>query len=252
MARRESKLPPKLFKMMLSIIIPAYNEEKYLPRTLTGIREALTLLASLSEIIVVDNESEDETGAIAESFGARVVREKEHNISRVRNTGARNSKGDVLVFVDADTLVPTELLREIMIAMEDERCFGGAVSVGYEGFKRRWVKFYLMGWKFWGTVFNSKQGATQFCRREVFAELGGYDESLYMGEDVEFYWRLSKLAKRRKGFLSFIEHLKVTTSARRFDMMSWWKTILLTHPLFIGLAWRRKRFWKDWYEKAAR
>lgn len=238
--------------MMLSVIIPAYNEERYLPQTLERIRQALSLVTCPSEIVVVDNESEDETRAIAESFGARVVSEKEHNISRVRNTGAKNSQGDVLVFVDADTLVPVELLQEIAGVMKDEKCFGGAVAVAYEGFKRRWVKFYLLGWKFWGTVFNTKQGATQFCRREVFLELGGYDENIYMGEDVELYWRLSKLARRRKGFTAFIEHLKVTTSSRRFDNLSWWKTILLTHPLFIGLAWKRKRFWKDWYEKAAR
>jgi len=237
---------------MISVIIPAYNEERYLPETLKRIRQALSVLTSPSELIVVDNESDDETKRIAESFGARLFLEKEHNISRVRNTGARNSGGDVLVFVDADTLIPELLLQEIVARMKDEKCFGGAVSVAYETSRRRWIKFYLLGWKFWEKVFNAKQGATQFCRREAFTELGGYDESIYLGEDVEFYWRLSKLAKRKQGFLLFIENLKVTTSARRFDKMSWWKTILLTNPLLIRLAWKRKGFWKDWYEKAAR
>ncbi len=237
---------------MISIIVPAYNEENCLPETLKRINQALSVLTCPSEVIVVDNESEDGTKQIAESFGARVFPEKEHNISRVRNTGARNSGGDVLVFVDADTMISELLLQEIVAKMNDEKCFGGAVSVAYETSQRRWIKFYLLGWKFWEKVVNAKQGATQFCRREAFTEVGGYNESIYLGEDVEFYWRLSKLAKRKQGFLFFIENLKVTTSARRFDKMSWWKTILLTNPLLIRLAWKRKGFWKDWYEKAVR
>jgi predicted glycosyltransferase involved in capsule biosynthesis len=97
-----------------------------------------------------------------------------------------------------------------------------------------------------------KQGATQFCLKTAFQEIGGYNESLYMGEDVEFYWRLTKLAKQKKGHLFFIESPKVKTSSRRFNGMSLWKTILLTHPLFISLTSKRKRFWKDWYETPVR
>ena len=237
---------------MISIIIPAYNEERYLPETLERIGQALSVVDCPSEIIVVDNGSEDKTKYIAESFGAKTCSESEHNISKVRNTGAKNSVGNVLIFVDADTLVPPSLFRSIITAMEDGKCFGGAVSVIYGDFQRRWVKFYLLGWRAWEAVFHTRQGATQFCRREVFSELGGYDESIYMGEDVEFHWRLAKLAKVKQGFVSFIENPKVTTSTRRFDKMSWWKTILLTNPLLIRLAWKRKGFWKDWYEKAVR
>ncbi len=240
------------FDMSISIIIPAYNEEEYLPETLKRIGKALSVVVCPSEVIVVDNDSEDETKHIATSLGAKVLSESERNISKVRNTGAENSTGDILVFVDADTLVPDSLIQKIVATMEDEKCFGGAVSVAYQNLQRRWAKFYLLGWKFWEVIFNTKQGATQFCRRKVFSELGGYDESLYVGEDVEFYWRLSKLAKQKRGFVSFVENPKVVTSARRFNKMRWWKTILLTNPLFIALVWKRKGFWKDWYEKAVR
>jgi len=236
----------------VSVIIPAYNEEQCLPETLERIGKALSIAACHSEIIVVDNDSQDGTKQVAEAFGAKVFLETEHNISKVRNTGAENSTGNVLIFIDADTLVPATLFQKITAVMEDEKCFGGAVAVGYEDFKRKWMKFYLLGWKFWGRVFNMKQGAAQFCRKSVFAELGGYDQTIFMGEDVEFYWRLSKFAKRNKGYLYFVEHPAVITSARRFDKMSLWKTVLLTHPFFIRLTWRKKSFWKDWYEKAVR
>ncbi len=243
---------PKFAMMKVSVIIPAYNEEQCLPETLERIGKALSVAACPSEIIVVDNDSQDGTKQVAEAFGAKVFLEKEHNISRVRNTGAKNSTGDVLIFIDADTLVPDTLFQKITAVMENEKCLGGAVGVEYEDFERKWMKFYLMGWAFWGKFFNMAQGAAQFCRKSVFEKLEGYDQTIFMGEDVEFYWRLSKFAKRNKGYLHFVEHPKVITSARRFDKMSLWKTFLLTHPIFIRLTWRKKSFWKDWYEKAVR
>jgi glycosyltransferase involved in cell wall biosynthesis len=239
-------------QMKISIIIPAYNEEDYLPATLEKICIGLANTDCKAETIVVDNESTDKTRSIAESFGAKVLTETEHNIAKVRNTGAKNAVGDVLIFIDADTLVPEILFQKIIGAMQDEKCFGGAVAVDYGEFKRRWMKFYLKGWQFWGTLFNMKQGAAQFCRKSVFEEIGGYDETIFMGEDVMFYWRLSKFAKQKSGQLLFIENPKVTTSPRRFDRMSVWKTLLLTHPLFILLTAKRKKFWRDWYENAVR
>lgn len=238
--------------MKFSVIIPAYNEEQSLPETLYRIGKALSVAACSSEIIVVDNDSRDGTKQVAEAFGAKVILEKEHNISRVRNTGAENATGEFLIFVDADTLVPEALLQQITAVMEDEKCFGGAVSVEYKDVKRKWMKSYLSGWKFWDTVFNMKQGALQFCRKFVFVELGGYDQTIFMGEDIEFYWRLSKYARRNKGYLNFVEHPKVITSARRFEKMSLGKILLFTNPIFIRLAWRKKSFWTDWYEKAVR
>ena len=238
--------------MKISVIIPAYNEELALPETLERIGKALSVAACPSEIIVVDNDSQDKTKQLAEAFGAKVFLEKEHNISKVRNTGERNSSGDVLIFIDADTLVPDTLFQKIAAVMEDEKCFGGAVAVGYGDFERKWMRFYLMGWAFWGKLFNMAQGAAQFCRKSIFEELEGYNQTIFMGEDVEFYWRLSKVAKRNRGYLYFVEHPKVITSTRRFDKMSLWKTFLLTHPIFIRLTWRKKSLWKDWYEKAVR
>ena len=239
-------------RVEISVIIPAYNEEKYLPKTLEAVSVALSDLSS--EVIVVDNQSTDLTAQIAADFGAKVISEKEHNISSVRNTGAKVALGEVLIFIDADTIVPKTLFQQIAAAMqEDEKCFGGAVAVDYgKEFKRKWMRYYLRGWRFWGSFLNMKQGAAQFCRKTVFEKLNGYDEKIFMGEDIEFYWRLSKFARRSGGNLVFIENPKVTTSTRRFDEMSLWKTFLLTHPLYIWLNWKRQTAWKDWYEKAVR
>jgi glycosyltransferase involved in cell wall biosynthesis len=238
--------------MKISVVIPAYNEEKYLLATLEKIRTGLAETDCAWEIIVVDNESEDETAQIAKDFGAKVVSEAEHNIGKVRNTGAKKSAGDVLIFVDADTLVPAEIFQKVSEKMKNLKCFGGSAAVDYERFKRKWMKYYLLGWRFWGTLFNMKQGAMQFCRKSVFDKIDGYDETVFMGEDVLFYWKLAVFARRYDGFLHFIKNPKVLTSARRFDKMSLWKTFLLTHPTFIVLAARKKKFWKDWYETPIR
>jgi glycosyltransferase involved in cell wall biosynthesis len=233
-----------------SIIIPAFNEEKLLPETLRAVCEAAADLPC--EIIVVDNESTDETARIARDSGARVLTESERNIARVRNTGGKAADGDFLIFLDADTLVPDALFQKILDAMADEKCFGGAVSVEYGEFERKWMRYYLYGWKFWEKVFNMKQGAAQFCRKTAFEKLNGYDESIFVGEDIEFYWRLTKFASQNGGYLRFIEKPKVKTSPRRLDKISFLKTFVLMNPIYIRLLWRKKSFWKSWYEKTVR
>jgi glycosyltransferase involved in cell wall biosynthesis len=236
--------------MKFSVVVPAYNEEKLLAETLSAMRAAAVGLDC--ELSVVDNESTDQTAEIARDSGARVLTESEHNIAKVRNTGARNSSGDVLVFIDADTIVPDELFRTIAAAMTDEKCFGGAVAVEYGEFERRWMRYYLYGWKFWEKFFNMKQGAAQFCRRAVFEKLDGYDASIYVGEDIEFYWRLTKFARRNDGHLRFISEPKVKTSARRLNKIPFLKTFILMNPIYVRLLWRYKAFWKFWYEKTVR
>jgi len=238
--------------MRLSVIIPAYNEEKLLPETLRRVKAAMESLKGDSELIVVDNESTDKTREIAESLGAVVLTEKMKNIGAIRNAGARSAKGEVLVFFDADTFVPATLLAVIDEKMQDPKCFGGAVDVDYGKFERWWLRFMKSAWKFWGPIFNMKQGAAQFCRKTVFEEIGGYDETIYLGEDIDIYWRLTKYARQNDGFLSFIEDPKVITSPRRFDKMSLWDTMVLTHPVYILLNWKRSKPWRQWYDGSVR
>ncbi len=239
--------------MYLSIVVPAYNEEKLLPETLGCLASALAAASDVGgEIIVVNNASTDRTPEIARDAGARVIDETVRNIGRARNAGAAAAKGDVLVFIDADTRVEPTLFAKLASEMNDPQCLGGAVAVDFGQFQRRWMRLYSMGWVFWGKLFNMKGGAAQFCRRTAFEKLGGYDETIYLGEDVEFYWRLAKLARTRGGRLTFIEEPRVITSTRRFDKMSVWKTVVFTNPIYVYLNSRRASACRDWYEKAVR
>ena len=236
--------------MKLSIIIPAFNEEAYLPSTLDSIQTSAAHLRTHSDAeidtIVVDNNSEDDTAAVAQSKGVTVVHEPVQGIARARNTGVSHAVGDVLVFVDADVILPSTLLAEIHTAMSDPSCVGGAVDVEYRP-KRPFIRLYLHAWRLLARLTGMAQGATQFCRKSVFEEVGGYDEKAWIGEDTDFFWALKKLAKRTGHSTRFIETPRVQASSRRFDKWPLWKILVWTNPLFIALFRRRKAFWSGWY-----
>ena len=88
------------------------------------------------------------------------------------------------------------------------------------------------------------QGATQFCRKCVFEEVGGYDEKAWIGEDVDFYWRLKRFAKADHRTVRFIRNPPVQPSCRRFDKWPVWRVLIWTNPLFIALFRRWKAVWK--------
>jgi glycosyltransferase involved in cell wall biosynthesis len=242
-------------RKLISVVVPAFNEEDYLGATLASLNQAKTFLGGeeslTAEIIVVDNDSNDSTANIARTVGATVARETQHNVAKVRNTGAKLSHGDVLVFVDADTIVPEKLLTRIVEAMSDDTCFGGAVDTDYRPLKPT-VQAYLQCWRIIGKLAGMAQGATQFCRKDVFFSLKGYDEALFMGEDVDLYWRLKRFAKRQNGSVIFIDDIRVAPSTRRFDQWRLWRTLTWTNPLFILMFRRSATWWRGWYKTVPR
>ncbi len=239
----------------LSVIIPAMNEEHFIGETLGRLAEAARMLQSSHrcsvQVIVVDNDSKDQTAAVARGLGAIVVPEPIRNISRARNTGARFAEGEVLFFLDADTLVPPLLLSRVAMVMSDPLCAGGAVDVRYCP-SRVSVRLYLRFWRIVGLLCGIAQGATQFCRRETFFMLGGYDETIYMGEDVEFFWRMKRTARQQSRKLVYISDMQVVPSCRRFDRWPLWKTLLWTNPMLVVLLRHRKPLWRGWYEDVPR
>jgi len=239
----------------ISVIIPAFDEERYLPATLQAVENSALLLRSRdgvnAEVIVVDNNSTDATATVARSLGAHVVAESEHNIARVRNRGAATAQGKVLVFLDADTHMPEELLQRIHQVFAAQGCVGGAVDTEYRP-KKRSIRVYLGLWRLLGRAAGMAQGATQFCLRDTFTALGGYDESLFMGEDVDFYTRMRRHARRVGGSIRFIDELKVIPSCRRFDQWALWRTLVWTNPLVIAPLRHARSMWRGWYDAPLR
>ncbi|HUR99716.1 MAG TPA: glycosyltransferase [Pyrinomonadaceae bacterium] len=236
--------------MKLSIIIPAYNEENYLPATLDAINAAKT---NDAEVIVVDNQSTDATRDVARTKGAMVVAESERNIAKVRNTGADAASGDVLVFIDADSIVRRGIFEKIADAASDPRCFGGSAAVEYEPIEgRTLIRWFTKLFPIVGELMKMRGGALQFCRADVFRELGGFDATIYVGEDIDFGWRLDRYARDRVAHTTFIEQPKVLTSSRRWQRMGFFRLMFFTHPITVFAARRMRSFWKDWYDDTIR
>ena len=199
----------------------------------------------------MDNASRDRTAAVASDAGVRVVHEPVRGVGRARNAGGRAAHGDVLVFVDADTRVAPDLLERIAAAMAEPSCIGGAVDVAHRP-RSAVLRAYLAGWRLLGRLFRMWQGAVQFCRRSAFDELGGYDERQWMGEDVDFVWRLRRLARRTDATVALIEDVRVEPSPRRYDQWPVWRTLVFTNPVYVTLFARWRRAWSGWYDDPPR
>src|SRR5437870_5030137 len=118
--------------MQISVIVPAFNEEKFIARSLRKIRAATDAFSCLgweSEIIVCDNNSSDRTAEKAWAAGATVVFEPVNQISRARNKGASAATGDWLVFIDADSYPRGELFEDLAAVIRAGRCLGGGATV---------------------------------------------------------------------------------------------------------------------------
>ena len=245
--------------MNLSIIIPAFNEEAYLPTTLDSVRAGIDHLRARCEahievsvdVIVVDNNSTDGTATIARNEGSRAVHEPVQGIARARNTGARHAAGDVLIFIDADVVVPPPLLHAIYETMSDPSCIGGGVDVDYRP-RRAAVRLYLRAWRTLGRLTGMVQGATQFCRESAFEQVGGYDETAWIGEDVDFYRSLRRLAREEHRTVRFLREPRVQPSCRRFDNWPLWRVLIWTNPLFIAVFRRWRAVWTGWYSHPVR
>jgi len=117
---------------LVSFVIPAWNEAALLGHTLESIRAAAAALNLAHEVVVADDSSTDETAEIARQAGARVISVHHRQISATRNSGARSAGGDMLIFVDADTLVTREVVGAAVRAIRDG-AVGGGCAVQFDG-----------------------------------------------------------------------------------------------------------------------
>lgn len=200
-----------------SVVIPAYNEARYLPRLLDSIevaRAAYGAAPDAIEVIVADNASTDGTATIAAERGCRVARQPIRVISAVRNAGAAIARGHVLAFIDADSELHPNTFQAIDEALEHD-VIGGATGVTMD----RWNPGILM-------IFTIQELAGRltgwdtglvFCRRADFEAVGGYDENVMYSEDFAFYGALRQFARPRRQRFVRLRGVRAVTSARKFE-----------------------------------
>ncbi len=211
-----------------SVIIPAYNEENFLPATLSDLTRAMDRVKTLSgEIVVADNNSTDNTRAVAERHNVKVVFEEHRQIARARNAGANASSGSFLIFVDADTSVSEQLLRDTLTALSSGICGGGAV-IAADGRPDIRVQSTLLLWNTLAKALHWAAGSYVFCLRNAFTEIGGFDEEYYASEEIHFSRALNKWAKKNRSRTEIIEP-GVVTSMRKLE---WFTAASMLRLLF--------------------
>ena len=238
--------------MKLSIVIPAFNEEKLLPATLDAVAAAAAALTEHSiehEVIVCDNNSTDRTSEIARGHGAQVIFEPVNQISRARNTGATAATGEWLLFLDADSPPTRELFADLAAVLKDNSVLYGGCWLKLDE-PHRGVQVFLNCWHFLAKWSRLAAGSFLFVRREAFETSGGFSTKLFASEEVEFSKRLSRMAKQRKQRFVFLIAHPLVTSARKLKFHSgWWHLRFILRTAFTGgRTLRRRESCGLWYD----
>lgn len=227
---------------MISLIIPAYNEELMLGLTLRAINDAAGALGEPFEVIVADDASTDRTTAIAHEHGARVVSCKNRQIAATRNAGARASSGDMLLFVDADTAINLAVLRAAVRAMR-KGAVGGGCAFRFDAPLPLYARILAAVAVPLYCALRLASGCFLFCTRSAFQAVGGFDEGLYGAEEAA----MSRKLRRQGRFVILRE--TVTTSGRKLRAYSAGEVLGLLARLAYGgpRMVRRRQGLELWY-----
>ena len=205
----------------ISVIVPTWNEAKYLPTLLDSLRHQTV---PPLDILIADSGSTDGTGDLARAAGARVLEGERKGPGEGRNRGANAAQGDVFLFVDADCILPPDLLDSIVAALDDPEVVGGATGfMPAEGrvLERAFFALangYQKAMTIWGFPHNA--GYCFFFRKDAFERLGGIREAMLLNETHD-------LAMRSRSLGRFVTlPIVVRTSMRRFRAHGYARTIL--------------------------
>lgn len=208
--------------MKISIVVPAFNEEKLLGATLRSIHDAsaaFTMRGWQTELIVCNNNSTDRTADIAQSAGAKVVFEPINQIARARNTGAAAATGAWLIFVDADSHPTRELFADVAEQIESGRCMAGGCTIRLD--ERHFVADRVTAvWNWVSRLRKWAAGSFIFCRTDAFRKIGGFSNELFASEELDLSKRLNAEARRSGEKVVILHRHPMMTSARKMKLYS--------------------------------
>lgn len=228
---------------MISFIIPAYNEQDFIAATIKQLYRSANAAGVPYEIIVVADGCTDATVDTARTLGARVLEVELRHISAVRNAGAKVAKGDIFVFVDADTMVPVGTLAAALRAHAAGAIGGGARTVVYGALS--WparllirVSSRIIVW------LRLTVGGFLWMDRGSFEAVGGFDERYFAAEDIVMCRALKKI-----GTFTVVSE-PMMTSGRKVEDRSLWETLGITLRLLMRgpNVFRRREGLEIWYD----
>lgn len=236
----------------ISIVIPAYNEEKLLPGTLASVFAAVEVFRTrrwLYEVIVCDNNSNDRTAEIARMHGVRIIFEPINQIGRARNSGASMAAGDWLIFVDADSHPSRELFSDVADAIATGRYLAGGSTVRLD--ERHFALDMLTSlWNLISRVKRWAPGSFIFCETSAFRQIGGFSEKLFASEELELFQRFHKLARQQRKKIVILRRHPLVTSARKARLYSMAEHVrfLLKTVFSFGRTLKSAEQCPTWYD----
>ena len=243
---------PKLARLLISLIIPAFNEERLIGESLRQIKAAMAAFQQRgwrTELIVCDNNSTDRTSELARDAGATVVFEPVNQIARARNRGAEAATGDWLIFVDADSHPSVELFTEVADQIESGKCLAGGCTVKLAGHYPV-ANLVTSLWNWLSRTRRWMAGSFIFCEADLFRKAGGFNNELFVSEEIDLSKRLKPLARAAGKGIVILHRHPILTSARKLRLYT-----PREHLRFLlKLVWKRKRILSDrdachqWYD----
>src|SRR3989344_4017530 len=238
------KLMPNL---KISLIIPAYNEEKYIGECLLSARKHA---ADFCEIIVINNASTDKTAEVAKSFpGVRVVDEPQKGLTRARQRGLLEASGDIIAFIDADCRLPSHWFKAVLKEFSCNPNLA-ALSGPYRYYDLpRFQKFMAeLGWRTAPPVYRAVGymilGGNFAAKKNALHQMGGFDTTIdFYGEDTDIARRLSPFGK-----IIFRMDFFVHSSGRRLQAEGLLKTFSVYGVNFLWGIFYGKPFTKRYQD----
>ncbi|MBI5138328.1 MAG: glycosyltransferase [Candidatus Vogelbacteria bacterium] len=235
---------------MISFIIPTLNEEHVLEKLLKSLRNYF----GESEIIVSDGRSDDDTLYIARKYADITIvaqNRESQSIAINRNNGAKQAKGDLLVFIDADIIIddPNEFFRSALASFKNDFELVGIscpirIAHDRETFMDRFIMFFVnLIFRLQNNILGigAASGEFQMVRESAFRKVGGYNENLTVAEDIEFFQRIGKIGKTRCE-----KKLLLRNTGRRPHKLGWHRLIYQWIVNFLYMTFLKKSAHKVW------
>lgn len=224
--------------MKISVIVPAFNEEKLLAASLAEIHAAAAAFIARSwqfELIVCDNNSTDRTADLARAAGAKVIFEPINQIARARNAGASIATGDWFIFVDADSHPSAELFADVAAQIVDGRCLAGGSTV-YPDSHHLLARSTAALWNGLSRCGGWLAGSFIFVEAAAFKTIGGFSHELFAAEELDLSRRLKIFARTHGKKVVVLHRHPLKTSARKMHLYT-----LRDHlKLLACVLWNRR------------
>ena len=238
--------------MKVSVIVPAYNEERLIGQTLERVRGAMSAFDHagwMSELIVCDNNSTDRTAELARQAGASVVFEPINQIARARNSGAAAASGDWFIFVDADSQPSLGLFEEVIDSIQCGRCVAGGSTIRLDNESPVGSRCIRV-WNWLSRSFGLLAGSFIFCEAAAFRNIGGFNQELFATEELDLTIGLKRLARRTRKRVVILHRNPLVTSARKFHLYSFreYMSFLARTLLTGGRTLKNRNSCGHWYD----